>query len=491
MSRRDHLRARAICLLNGEVLRCPEWGDLERDPERIKVAAFDLLGLKPEYWDTLKTPYEEEPWLERLIAELETRQKRSQPIEGVEPHPTGPQVTHRRGQQFDSTPRFQNPGPRAINAAIRAIPDILDEMDNEDGEEVSDRAERVVNASRLVERLEKAGQKRGAAHWAIHELIRKNVLLATGYLVSGPGVIGRDRGWAMKPIVGRTIPNRDDYSTFVVRSTRTLWDLRQQDKGLPMNAGEGAERAGRAFAERVENDPEFRAEFDKFKADITAWHKSPEFQAWVERLREGIAQQNGELAERLLPPIGNLEAYKHLALMIGIGTDELDGMQGHEIVARAKAWADAEKVRAKYLASALQEANGSQSKPAPLAQGPEPAMPQAKTDHGSKRKRSTERGEGREKLIAALTKHHRYSDGSCLHLEPVANNELARQAGVSRSTASEFFEKVFAGHTKYRALCRDAGRLADSLKALNGEFSPQDLHLYGRRPAGEDNREEE
>jgi hypothetical protein len=28
-----------------------------------------------------------------------------------------------------------------------------------------------------------------------------------------------------------------------------------------------------------------------------------------------------------------------------------------------------------------------------------------------------------------------------------------------------------------------AGRLADSLKALNGEFAPHEL--YGRRPAGE------
>jgi hypothetical protein len=111
-----------------------------------------------------------------------------------------------------------------------------------------------------------------------------------------------------------------------------------------------------------------------------------------------------------------------------------------------------------------------------------------------KAKRSTERGEARVKLIAGLTKHHKYADGGCLNLEPIGNNELANLTGVSRSTASEFFNKEFnggkkEGFAKYRVICRDAGRLADSLKALNGEFSPHEL--YGRRPPGEDERDDE
>jgi hypothetical protein len=92
-------------------------------------------------------------------------------------------------------------------------------------------------------------------------------------------------------------------------------------------------------------------------------------------------------------------------------------------------------------------------------------------------KRSTERGEGRDKLIAALTKHHKYADGGCPNLEPIGNNELARAAGVSPSTASLFFNKKFRGHTKYKALCRDAGRLTAALKLLNDEFAP--YHLLG------------
>jgi len=106
-----------------------------------------------------------------------------------------------------------------------------------------------------------------------------------------------------------------------------------------------------------------------------------------------------------------------------------------------------------------------------------------------KHKRSTEQGEARVKLIGALTKHHRYSDNSCLNLEPIGNNELARAAGVSPSTASAFFTKRFKGHKKYQSLCSDTALLLTALKLLNDGFSPHDL--YGRRPANEDDRDDD
>lgn len=111
----------------------------------------------------------------------------------------------------------------------------------------------------------------------------------------------------------------------------------------------------------------------------------------------------------------------------------------------------------------------------------------------SKSKKNATSGDARATLIAALTKHHEYANGGCLNLEPIGSNELARLAHVSNSTASVFFNKEFNGGDKgglamYRAICRNAGRLADSLKALNGEFAPHDL--FGRRPAGEDDRDE-
>ena len=103
-------------------------------------------------------------------------------------------------------------------------------------------------------------------------------------------------------------------------------------------------------------------------------------------------------------------------------------------------------------------------------------------------KRSTERGEGRAKLIAALTKHHEYADSGCLNTEPIGNNGLARMADVSASTASEFFNKEFNGLTKYRAICADKTGLVAALKLLNQEFSPH--LLFGAKPLGEGDSDE-
>ncbi len=100
-----------------------------------------------------------------------------------------------------------------------------------------------------------------------------------------------------------------------------------------------------------------------------------------------------------------------------------------------------------------------------------------------KSKRSTERGEARTKLIAALTKHHKYADDGCLNLEPIGNNKLARNADVDQATASAFFKSEFMGHAKYRATCQDAKLLVTALKMLNGDYSPH--LLYGGTPPAE------
>jgi len=122
---------------------------------------------------------------------------------------------------------------------------------------------------------------------------------------------------------------------------------------------------------------------------------------------------------------------------------------------------------------------------------PEPAKSTAPTElpQAKKPKRSTARGEGRDKLIAALNLHHKYQDGGCLNLESIGNNELARLAKVSESTASAFFTKEFEGHTKYRAMCGDATQLVAALKLLNQEFAPH--HLFGGKPPGENDRDDD
>lgn len=95
------------------------------------------------------------------------------------------------------------------------------------------------------------------------------------------------------------------------------------------------------------------------------------------------------------------------------------------------------------------------------------------------RKKSTVKGEARTKLIAALTKHHEYEEGSCGNTDPIGVNELASVgfADVSPSTASEFFNREFkngekGGHAAYLRLCCEPGLLSKAMKLLRGEQSP-------------------
>ena len=154
-------------------------------------------------------------------------------------------------------------------------------------------------------------------------------------------------------------------------------------------------------------------------------------------------------------------------------------------------------------------ANGKSEPSAPLPPAPNP-LPQINasepfieaiaagrmylTSQMPKPKRSTERGEGRTKLIAALTKHHQYAESSCLKHDAIGNNELARLADVSESTASAFFNREFnagkpGGFSKYRAACSDSARIIAALKLLNQEYSPH--HLFGASPPGDAERDDE
>jgi hypothetical protein len=97
-------------------------------------------------------------------------------------------------------------------------------------------------------------------------------------------------------------------------------------------------------------------------------------------------------------------------------------------------------------------------------------------------KRGTVPGETDAKLTAALTDHHRYSHDSCLEDEPIGNNELARKAKVSQSTAKKFLDEKFGGLLAYRRACRDKQKLLLALKQMNGEIEPR--HLLSADVAG-------
>ena len=106
---------------------------------------------------------------------------------------------------------------------------------------------------------------------------------------------------------------------------------------------------------------------------------------------------------------------------------------------------------------------------------------EAENDEAPLKKRSTESGEARIKLISALTEHHGYTNGSCSNTAPIASNELARRAKVVKSSASLFFKNEFGGHSKYKVCChQSASALVAALKVLNDGYSP--LALYGSKP---------
>jgi hypothetical protein len=94
-----------------------------------------------------------------------------------------------------------------------------------------------------------------------------------------------------------------------------------------------------------------------------------------------------------------------------------------------------------------------------------------------KRKRSTQKGDAREKLISALSLHHKYNGDGCLNWEPVGNNPLAEAAHVAKSSASAFFKKYFGGHRQYEASCRrNTQKVLWVLKSLNVDFTVDDTY---------------
>lgn len=84
-------------------------------------------------------------------------------------------------------------------------------------------------------------------------------------------------------------------------------------------------------------------------------------------------------------------------------------------------------------------------------------------------------------MAAALTKHHKYSDGECKNSAPIGSNELTRLAGLPQRNGTTFFQKFFGSHEDYIRLCECEKRLTAGIKSLNGEFRPRDF-LHVRTP---------
>jgi hypothetical protein len=95
---------------------------------------------------------------------------------------------------------------------------------------------------------------------------------------------------------------------------------------------------------------------------------------------------------------------------------------------------------------------------------------------------SQKRRETEPLILAALCAHHQYNGTSIGNWEPVGVRGLSTRTArkkedrVSPSSVTRWFKKYFdGGHSAYERQCADELLLA-TLKRLNGDFSPDDIH---------------
>jgi len=375
----------------------------------------------------------------RALKEASSAIKADDPFDFVDQRATKTELA------IDTTPMFPKPPQAEIDAAEREIPKILSALPrNLDGT-----VELV--ASTLAKRVENAKHLYAAAQWAIHSSVRAGRLLA--------GVVIED-------LPGIGIPNSGPGPALLWKGGGKGRKMIPKDKPTP---------------------------FDCFKVIATdslwKWWNSPDAAASKDATgATGIAA----FIEGLLAGPDNIElGPREMAMLeakIKQSCRPSDIQREKKKTGRSQILDDRSKLNLILNYNlALQRNARFPTVPAAtnVAEPMATAEPHSKT---KKQKRSTSSGEGQTKLIAALTKHHHYAEGGSLNLEPIGNNALAEAAGVSTSTASDFFKKKFKGYSKYQVVCRDGGRLVDSLKALNEEFAPHDL--YDLRPHNEEGRDE-
>jgi hypothetical protein len=106
--------------------------------------------------------------------------------------------------------------------------------------------------------------------------------------------------------------------------------------------------------------------------------------------------------------------------------------------------------------------------------------------HGGKRRDSA------AIILAALCAHHQYDGTSIGNWAPVGVRELSNlttptnndEKPVSPTTVTRWFNKNFqGGHSAYERQCADDLLLA-SLKRLNNEFTPEDMHNIAEYESG-------
>jgi hypothetical protein len=108
----------------------------------------------------------------------------------------------------------------------------------------------------------------------------------------------------------------------------------------------------------------------------------------------------------------------------------------------------------------------------------------------SSTRKSSQKGDAKQSIIAVLSEHHRYDSSDCLNQEPITITLLANRTGLAKSTVSDFFKKHYPKqrYKGYTYHCKSISGLDAFLRLINGDVSLE--KTYGRTPPNEGNRDE-
>jgi hypothetical protein len=475
MSDYDQLSIRILFGLTGELLPQTSWHVPEGNEQRIAIAVCEATGMTPERWDRLSKD-ERIPWLRKTLKAVEKQPAPNAWIEGDDLPCHRPELAHGESVEIDTTPTLPQPPRGLVESAAQKIPEIL-----ANGQPKRDGVIELI-ASHLAKRLQDAKHTLAAAQWAIHEAVQAGRMRACIVEVELPSFgsqVGRRAmhglpdtrrtewtGGGKSPLaipVGKPAP----FDAFKVTATESLWAWWRSFDASSSPADHSSEDADK-FIGRVLAGPDDVELTPRELTLLEAHLRQPVSFAALQQENRATGHSPTEVARNKLELIRDfnrgLRQAKKPPADVPLEPSTIAASQG--MAAHIDALAALNTVvRGIVVDMGARHAGG--TAPVNIQSGTATGNPAGRTP-----KRSTEQGEGRAKLIAALTKHHQYATGGCLNLEPIGNNELARAAGVSASTASALFKDKFHGHTKYKAICRDARNLAVALKLLNDEFAP-------------------
>ena len=417
----------------------------------------------------------------------------------------------------NTEPKSRQPAERLVAAAERDLPSVLNNAQHEPGIPIED-GERSFAYVVLRRDLMSEGHKRDAAEWAIHRHAQAGRLVIEPGCSSAPCVYIPGTSDSAKSTKSKSYDRERCY----LRATANLWARCDQETHLRMPTAEENKHKIPLLDLLTKSEIPEALQVERNESPVR-WTVEDvrELLAWLPH-RDLLLKNASQTALAILgaqfcndptiairampylkglikPKLSESEAEQVLAFVSIRGkaktrfsrTLDVEGFDEMTVDVANVLGVTLDAVREMDLDRFVLHLGRSGNAQSIEVASAEQSYLRAKiqmAQRSTKLKKSTAKGDAEAKLIATLTKHHQYANNSCLNLDSIGNNDLARQSEVDKATASAFFERKFQGHAKYKVMCRDASKLVAAIKLLNAEFAPH--HLDGRRPLGENDEAE-